>query len=86
MVTAPSWIWTDCEHCGAEFSQPYDPGRRRRFCSGACRAKAEQIRDKYGSSSGPLAAAQRHGRIVTLHALALSVRHQRICEYPGAVY
>jgi hypothetical protein len=46
MVTAPSWIWTDCEHCGAEFSQPYDPGRRRRFCSGACRTAAYRARKR----------------------------------------
>jgi hypothetical protein len=46
MVTAPSWIWTDCEHCGAEFGQPYDPGRRRRFCSGACRTAAYRARKR----------------------------------------
>jgi len=46
MVTAPSWIWTQCEHCGAEFGQPYDPGRRRRFCSGACRTAAYRARKR----------------------------------------
>jgi hypothetical protein len=31
MVTEqPSWIWSDCELCGTEFGQPYDPGRRQR--------------------------------------------------------
>jgi len=45
MVTAPSWIWTDCEHCGAPFGQPYDPGRRR-FCSGACRTAAYRARKR----------------------------------------
>lgn len=33
-------IYTDCEHCGATFGQPDDPGRKRRFCSGACRTGA----------------------------------------------
>ncbi len=42
----PTWIWTDCEHCGAEFGQPYDPGRRRRFCSGACRTAAYRARKR----------------------------------------
>ena len=82
-------IWRDCEHCGRAFSQPDDPGRKRRFCAAcggnrgphtthhdqaaherarrryeglrakaaatgfaeeaaACRAKAEQLRAKYG--------------------------------------
>ena len=30
-------IWRDCEHCGREFSQPDDPGRKRRFCGDACK-------------------------------------------------
>jgi Protein of unknown function (DUF2786) len=47
MVTAPSWIWSNCEHCGAEFGQPYDPGRRRRFCSGACRTAAYRARKRH---------------------------------------
>jgi hypothetical protein len=46
MVTAPSWIWSQCEHCGTEFGQPYDPGRRRRFCSGACRTGAYRARKR----------------------------------------
>jgi cell division protein FtsN len=46
MVTAPSWIWTDCEHCGSEFGQPDDPGRKRRFCSGACRTAAYRARKR----------------------------------------
>ena len=47
MVTdQPTWIWTDCEHCGTEFGQPYDPGRRRRFCSGRCRTAAYRARKR----------------------------------------
>ena len=42
----PTWIWSDCEHCGAEFGQPYDPGRRRRFCSGRCRTAAYRARKR----------------------------------------
>jgi Protein of unknown function (DUF2786) len=43
MVTT---IYTDCEHCGVQFGQPYDPGRRRRFCSGACRTAAYRARKR----------------------------------------
>jgi hypothetical protein len=42
----PTWIWSDCAHCGAEFGQPYDPGRRRRFCSGRCRTAAYRARKR----------------------------------------
>jgi hypothetical protein len=42
----PTWIWSDCQHCGAEFGQPYDPGRRRRFCSGRCRTAAYRARKR----------------------------------------
>jgi hypothetical protein len=41
-----STIYTDCEHCGATFGQPYDPGRRRRFCSGRCRTAAYRERKR----------------------------------------
>jgi hypothetical protein len=42
----PTWTWSDCEHCGTPFDQPYDPGRRRRFCSGACRTAAYRARKR----------------------------------------
>jgi hypothetical protein len=41
-----STIYTDCEHCGTTFGQPYDPGRRRRFCSGRCRTAAYRDRKR----------------------------------------
>jgi hypothetical protein len=41
-----STIYTDCEHCGTTFAQPYDPGRRRRFCSGRCRTAAYRARKR----------------------------------------
>jgi hypothetical protein len=41
-----STIYTDCEHCGTTFGQPYDPGRRRRFCSGRCRTAAYRARKR----------------------------------------
>jgi hypothetical protein len=41
-----STIYTDCEHCGATFGQPDDPGRRRRFCSGRCRTAAYRARKR----------------------------------------
>jgi len=43
MVTS---IYTDCAHCGATFTQPDDPGRKRRFCSGACRTGAYRARKR----------------------------------------
>ncbi len=43
MVTS---IYTDCAHCGATFTQPNDPGRKRRFCSGACRTAAYRARKR----------------------------------------
>jgi hypothetical protein len=46
MVTDPTWIWRDCEHCGLPFGQPDDPGRKRRFCSGACRTAAYRNRKR----------------------------------------
>jgi len=33
-------IWRDCGHCGNQFSQPDDPGRKRRFCADACKQAA----------------------------------------------
>jgi hypothetical protein len=46
MVTDPTWIWRDCEHCGTPFGQPDDPGRKRRYCSGACRTGAYRARKR----------------------------------------
>ena len=49
MVTTtadPTWIWSDCGHCGAPFGQPDDPGRKRRFCSGRCRTAAYRARKR----------------------------------------
>jgi hypothetical protein len=43
MVTS---IYTDCAHCGATFTQPNDSGRKRRFCSGACRTAAYRTRKR----------------------------------------
>jgi hypothetical protein len=41
-----STVYTDCAHCGAPFAQPDDPGRKRRFCSGACRTAAYRARKR----------------------------------------
>jgi hypothetical protein len=43
MVTT---IYTDCAHCGTTFTQPDDPGRKRRFCSGRCRTGAYRARKR----------------------------------------
>jgi dTMP kinase len=39
-------IWRDCEHCGRAFSQPDDPGRKRRFCADACKQAAYRARKR----------------------------------------
>jgi hypothetical protein len=39
-------IWRDCEYCGREFSQPDDPGRKRRFCADACKQAAYRARKR----------------------------------------
>ena len=41
-------IYRDCEYCGVEFGQPDDPGRKRRFCSNACRQAAYRARVRNG--------------------------------------
>lgn len=51
-------IYTECEHCGAGFSQPYDPGRRR-FCSGACKQAAYRARKRAGATGQHTAGARR---------------------------
>jgi membrane protein involved in colicin uptake len=40
-------IWRDCEHCGRAFSQPDDPGRKRRFCADACKQAAYRARKRH---------------------------------------
>jgi hypothetical protein len=44
-------IWQDCERCGKPFAQPYDPGRRRQFCSNACRQSAYRARVRYAKQA-----------------------------------
>jgi hypothetical protein len=44
-------IWRDCEHCGREFSQPDDPGRKRRFCADACKQAAYRARKRYADQA-----------------------------------
>jgi hypothetical protein len=44
-------IWRDCEHCGREFSQPDDPGRKRRFCADACKQAAYRARKRHADQA-----------------------------------
>ena len=37
-------IYRDCPTCGRRFGQPDDPGRKRRFCSDACKQAAYRAR------------------------------------------
>jgi hypothetical protein len=44
-------IWRDCEHCAREFSQPDDPGRKRRFCADACKQAAYRARKRHADQA-----------------------------------
>jgi hypothetical protein len=44
-------IWRGCEHCGRAFSQPDDPGRKRRFCGDACKQAAYRARKRYADQA-----------------------------------
>jgi hypothetical protein len=39
-------IRTACAYCGSRFEQPDDPGRKRRFCSAACKQAAYRVRKR----------------------------------------
>lgn len=39
-------IWRPCDHCGVQFSQPNDPGRKRRYCTDACKQAAYRLRKR----------------------------------------
>jgi endogenous inhibitor of DNA gyrase (YacG/DUF329 family) len=39
-------IYRTCPACGRRFSQPDDPGRKRRFCSDACKQAAYRARQR----------------------------------------
>ena len=39
-------IYRDCPACGRSFGQPDDPGRKRRFCSDACKQAAYRARKR----------------------------------------
>jgi endogenous inhibitor of DNA gyrase (YacG/DUF329 family) len=39
-------IYRTCPTCGTSFGQPDDPGRRRRFCSDACKQAAYRARKR----------------------------------------
>ena len=47
-MSASTTIYQDCEYCGTRFGQPDDPGRKRRFCSNACRQAAYRARVRHG--------------------------------------
>jgi hypothetical protein len=39
-------IWTRCGYCSTEFGQPNDPGRKRQYCSDACKQAAYRFRKR----------------------------------------
>jgi len=39
-------IWTTCGYCRTEFGQPNDPGRKRQYCSDACKQAAYRFRKR----------------------------------------
>lgn len=50
VTTKAEWIITSCEQCGSPIRQLDDPGRRRAYCSNACRQRAYRARG--GRASG----------------------------------
>ncbi|HEY3036910.1 MAG TPA: DUF2786 domain-containing protein [Streptosporangiaceae bacterium] len=46
MATTIRMIRCRCEQCGTSFEQPDDPGRKRRFCSAACKQAAYRQRKR----------------------------------------
>jgi hypothetical protein len=46
MATTIRMIRCRCEQCGSGFEQPDDPGRKRRFCSAACKQAAYRARKR----------------------------------------
>jgi dTMP kinase len=46
MATTVRIIRCRCEYCGRGFEQPDDPGRKRRFCSAACKQAAYRARKR----------------------------------------
>lgn len=51
--------WTTCPACGVTFEQAHDPGRRRKFCSNACRQRDYRARN---AKNGHEAADARRAR------------------------
>lgn len=49
-MSAAETIYTQCRACGVHFGQPNDPGRKRVFCSSACRQR--DYRARGGRASG----------------------------------
>lgn len=52
-----------CRMCGVTFSQPDDPGRKREFCSNACRQRAYRARGGRASGTRRESARQRQRRV-----------------------
>ena len=44
-------IYRTCPACGRRFGQPDDPGRKRRFCSDACKQAAYRARKRASEQS-----------------------------------
>ena len=44
-------IYRTCPACGRRFGQPDDPGRKRRFCSDACKQAAYRARKRAGEQA-----------------------------------
>jgi len=57
-------IYRTCPACGRRFGQPDDPGRKRRFCSDACKQAAYRARKRASDQARQRAHedARRHAR------------------------
>jgi hypothetical protein len=54
-------IYRSCPTCGTRFGQPDDPGRKRRFCSDACKQAAYRARKRNGEQAHQRAQQEKAG-------------------------
>jgi endogenous inhibitor of DNA gyrase (YacG/DUF329 family) len=55
-------IYRTCPTCGVSFGQPDDPGRKRRFCSDACKQAAYRTRKRASEQARQRADEDARGR------------------------
>ena len=75
-------IYRTCPACGRRFGQPDDPGRKRRFCSDACKQAAYRAR---GATHHQALRALGNRLVGILHGcLARRIAYQEQVAWPTA--